>query len=255
MARTEFTPRSIVSGRVPATSTKTYDAAFSAAAELLGTEHIALVHTQERSTVWYIACIAADLGSYPGGTTPLAAALPGAKGHEGDGAYITELANGLQAVIVKRGENLHSFVGTPPLVQRFIALEGATQTHPCVGPGKPWQLATEVTGRREARLLTGLTVSGVTVALIASAVWLWAAHNSTGHVARLDALRSQRAGEWATLARSLAPPAYPPPLAHLQKAVEQAIKEGGYLLQFEHQSGRSTWSINSNGRLINGKTP
>ena len=40
--------------------------------------------------------------------------------------------------------------------------------------------------------------------------------------------------------------------ADLQKAIAQAKQEKAVLLKFEHQNGRSSWSMSVNGRVLTG---
>lgn len=247
-----FTPRHFISGRVKAARGQELQTAAAAAAVVLGTESIALIHSRGQDDVWYLATPAADLASHPDGTTPLSAALPGAKDHEGDGAYVSDLAGGLQAVVVKQGDSLHSFVGTPAMAKRFATLEGATASHTCSGTGLPWQLPTEATKRRDARLKMALTASGLVVALLACGTWLWAARDVSHQTELRDALRQDHLKAWTTAVGSLETPAYPKALADLQKAIAQAMKEKGVLVKFEHQDGRSTWTLNANNRVVTG---
>lgn len=247
-----FTPRTLISGRVKAKRGREQEAVLSAAAAILGTERIALVHSRHQDDVWYLAAPAADLASHPQCATPLAAALPGAGGHAGEGAYTTELAADLQAVVVKNGDNLHCFVGTPAMASRFIALEGAQATHPATGSPLPWRFAPEVGGRREARLNAAMTLSGLLVAGLAAGAWLWAAHTRSQQDELRAKLRNDHLAAWNTALRSLEPPPYPKALANLQKAVEQAIRDKGTLVQFEHKDGRAVWTLNVNYRTVTG---
>lgn len=247
-----FTPRTLISGRVDTTRGRELETVFAAAATVLGTERIVLVHSRLRGEVWYLAAPAADMASHPAGATPLSAALPGALDHEGDGAYTTPLAGGLQAVVVKKDRDFHCFVGTPRMVSRFIALEGAKAIHPCSGEGMPWRFAAEVIGRREARLHAVISIAGLVVAVLAAGAWLWAAHRMSHQEELRDELRKARTSAWNDAVRSLEPQAYPKALANLQQAVEQAIKEKGGLVQFEHKDGRATWTLDVNRRIVTG---
>jgi len=111
--------------------------AAEAAGAILGTENLALIWTRTQKDIWYLAAPAADLASHPNSLSALAAALPGASGHGGDGAYVCDLDHGLRAVVAKRDGALHSFVGTPAMVQRFAELEGAGEPQACTGSGMP----------------------------------------------------------------------------------------------------------------------
>ena len=247
-----FTPRSLISGHVKAAPGRELASAAAAAAAVLGTENIALIHSRTQNDIWYLAAPAADLASHPTSTTPLAAALPGAKDHEGDGAYVSDLAAGLQAIIVKQGEHLHSFVGTPAMVKRFAALEGANTSHTCAGQGMPWQLPAGATQRREARLTTALTASGLLLAVLAAGAWLGAARDASHPIEWRDALRQDQLKVWAAAVGTLESQVYPKALADLQKAIHQASREKGVLVKFEHQDGRSVWTLNIDNRLVTG---
>lgn len=247
-----FTPRSIISGRVKASRAPALETAAQAAAAVLGCDSVALVFSRVKDDIWYLAVPAADIASHPGTATPLAAALPGASHHEGDGAYLCDLANGLQAVVVKSGEALRSFVGTPAMTTRFAALEAAQASHTCSGPGLPWLLPAAVSQRRDARLKMAVTASGLLVAMLAAGAWLWAATDASEQTELTQAMRQDQLTAWTEAARTLEPAAYPSALADLQKAVAHAVKEKGALVKFEHQNGQSTWTLNVNNRVVTG---
>jgi hypothetical protein len=247
-----FTPRSLIAGRLKAARGRELEAVSAAAAAILGTERLAVIHARTQGDIWYLAAPAADIASHPGATTPLGAALPGTSHHEGDGAYTTDLAGGLQAVVVKQGENLHSFVGTASMAKRFVALEGAKVSHPCAGQGQPWQFPVEMRRRQQARLNTVITASGLIVAVMAAGSWLWAAHSLSNQNEVREALQQQQKAAWASAVRALEAEPYPKALANLQKAVEQAVKEKGALVQFEHKDGRASWTLNVAGRPVSG---
>lgn len=247
-----YTPRSLIAGRVQAGRGQDLRTAAAAAAAVLGADAVAVIHSRAEGEVWFLAAPAADLASHGGSTSPLSAALPGAGGHEGDGAYAIDLAGGLQAVVVRRGKDFHSFVGTPAMAKRFVALEGTKASHPCSGAGMAWQFPAAERGRREARLSAALTASGIIVALTAAGTWLWAAR-SVSHLDELRAgLRQEHLAALAAAVHSLEPQAYPKALANLNKAVEQAIKENGSLVHFEHKEGRATWTLNVDSGVVTG---
>jgi hypothetical protein len=253
MAQPEsWTPRSFIAGRVPARRGKDAQLAADGAAGVLGTENVAVIHVRAQGHVWYLAAPASDLASHPNAASVLAAALPGAPGHEGDGAYTTDLANGLQAVVVKQGDKLHSFVGNPAMVQRFAALEGATATHACTGAGVAWWLPVAASLRRMAHLQIGITATGLLVATLSAGVWLWAARDVSHQAELRDALHKEHQKAWTRAVAALDPPAYPKALADLQKAVNQAVQEKGALVEFDYHDGHATWTLNASGQVITG---
>lgn len=250
-----FTPRSIIAGICPATRGRDADQAIDAAAGLLGCEQVALIHSRAAGQIWYLAAPAADLASHPESQSPLAAALPGMPGHEGDGAYTADLPGGLQAVVVKQGLQLHSFVGLPALVQRFIALEGAGSIHACAEKGRAWEFPASRSQRLAGRLQLALTASGLLVALLAALAWLWAAQSGGDQQVLQQQLRQQHQDAWQKSLRELDPPAYPLALQHFQRAVGQAVSERGSLLQFEYRDGRSIWRLKIDQRIVQGSAP
>jgi hypothetical protein len=219
---------------------------------VLGTEHLAVIYTRLLGDVWYLAAPAADLASHPNAASALAAALPGAPGYEGDGAYTADLAAGLQAVVVKKSDKQHCFVGSPAMVQRFAALEGATSTHACVGKGVVWQMPVAASLRRKALLQNMVVASGLVVAALSAVVWLWAARDVSYQTELRDALQKEHLKAWTGAVAALEPSSYPKALADLQKAVTQAAQERGNLVEFDYREGRATWTLNANGRAVTG---
>jgi hypothetical protein len=247
-----FTPRNFISGHLQGKRNQALEAAATAAAGILGTENVALVCTWAKGDIWYLAAAADDLASHPDALCALGVALPGSSGHEGDGAYQCELAGGLQALVVKRGDALHSFVGTPAMAQRFAQQEAASTTHHCTGPGSPWQFPQAASQRRQARLQVAITASGVAVAVLAALTWGWAAYGVSQQEVLRATLLAEHQQAWDSALTLLTPQSNPKALADLQKAVAQAVQEKGALLQFEYQGGRSSWTLNANNRVITG---
>lgn len=250
-----YTPRSFVAGRISAQRGADASQAVAAAAGLLGTDNVAVIHRRSQGWIWYLAAPAADLASHAGAVSVLAAALPGAAGHEGDGAYTAALATGLQAVVVKHGEALHSFVGTPTLAERFARLDGAAATHICTGPGAPWQVPLSLALQRQARVQTAVSASGLVLAVLGALLWLWAAHDGAAQAAQRDLLLQEQQAALAEAQRLLEPQLYPKALADLQRAGAQAAREQGVLVKFEHANGRSNWTLDVDGRAVTGATP
>ena len=247
-----FTPRTFISGLARATRARPEVTAAEAAGAILGTENLALIWTRTQEDIWYLAAPAADLASHPNSLSALAAALPGASGHGGDGAYVCDLDHGLRAVVVKRDGALHSFVGTPAMVQRFAELEGAGEPQACTGSGMPWQFPAAASSRLEARLKVAITATGLATAVIAAITWGWAAQSTSRQNELQEALLEAQQTSWTAGTALLTPPTNPKALTDLQKAVAQAVQEKGTLVQFDYRDGRSTWTLQANGRPISG---
>lgn len=246
-----YTPRSFISGYLPAVRGNAREAVSHAAASLLGVDQVAIVYTSANGSFWYLAAPAADLASHPGATTALAAALPGNPQHEGEGAYTLDLNGGLQAVVVRQNDRLHCYVGTSAMVNRFIALENAKAVHPCTDAGQAWEFSAALSSLRNFRLSLGLTISGIIVASIASAAWLWASFAERD----LDEARARFEQQNKTLFQAALGrdrTSYPKALEHLQRAIEQAIKEKGVLQQFEDKDGHASWTLKVDQRTVAG---
>jgi hypothetical protein len=247
----QFTPRSVIAGRLGGSQGRSVATVVRAAAAVLGTAQVAIICATEKDVVWYLAAPASDLASHLQSVSALAAALPHTAEHKGDGAYVTDIDGGLQAVVVKLADKFQSYVGTPAMVQRFAVMEGATSTHVCTATGMPWTFPSRPKGGRAASIASGLTVAGLMVALVASGVWMWAASQVTAYEQASEDNHVVQQVAVKTAVQSLAANPYPVALTHLQQAVEQSAREGGTLVQFEHKDGHSTWSLNINNQIVN----
>lgn len=247
---TIFTPKSIISGRITIERGRELDAAIAAASVVLGTQQLACISSRVGDNVWYLCAPAADLASHTHSRSPLAAALPGAPDHQGDGAYTLDFSEDLQAVVVKQGDSLRSFVGSPTMVRRFITLEGVSESFTCTGEGLPWRFAHDAAVRREGQLQNIITLSALLVTVAACGIWLWAATQRSPQEALSARLQQEHNAALATAVRAMTPPAYPPALEHLNTAVSNTIKSNGELVQFEHKNGRSNWSLNVNNSIV-----
>ena len=250
-----FTPRSLIAGSLPASRGQAGEQALDAAALLLGQEALGVIHSRAEGRIWYLAAPAADLASHLDARCPLSVALPGMSSHQGEGAYTTDLPGGLQAVVIRQGVRLSSFVGLPAQVERFIAQEGASAVHASLAPGSAWQFPLGQGQRQALRLQMAMTVSGLAVAVIAAGSWLWAAQASRNQLVLQQQLQQKHQEVWHKTLKSLEPPPYPAALAHLQQAVAQAIDQRGTLLQFEHRDGRSTWRLKVGREVLQRSAP
>lgn len=253
-----FVPRSVIAGRIDGVRGRARQRAAEAAAALLGTRQVALVCSQQAEAVWYIAAPARDLSSHLGATCPLSAALPQSSGHQGDAAYTALIEGGLQAVLVKRGSELKSFVGTAEMVQRFIAMEACSSTHACETAGESWTFpdgdGSSPSGRID-RLAGWFSLAGLVVALLACGVWWSATSQSALQQQESEDLQLVHQAAARAALKALDPPAYPQALLYLQKAVEESAQEGGRLLQFEYREGRASWSLEVAGQTLNRGAP
>ncbi|WP_425953236.1 hypothetical protein [Ralstonia pseudosolanacearum] len=162
----EFTPASIVFGRVPVKGdVDVRMTAFHSAASALDDERIQLIAVKHGESVYYLAAPSVDFANekFPV-ATPLAQALPGWPGHQGPGYYWANLRNGLVAVVsVNEDAEVQVFTGLRDDAMRF-----ATDRRPHHWPTE----ATEWVGvtreaQRDLRAM-GRWISALSFALSAS---------------------------------------------------------------------------------------
>jgi hypothetical protein len=249
------TPHSFIAGRVPSAKGRALQCAHSSAATLLGTRHLAIVCSEQDGQAWYLGALTGELASHTDSACPLAAALPGNPQHRGDGAYLAELGGGLQAVVLKSAMGLRSFVGTPALVDRFLAIDNVTIRHTCTEASVPWQFPAAGKEPPLHRWMDSVSLCGLFVALAALAVWYWAVLGMQNILTSENEAQALQLASLKTAAQAMELTTYPPALGHLQKAVEQAAREGGKLVQFEHKDSRSTWTLMVNDHAVNGSAP
>ena len=250
-----FTPRSVVAGCFPSTKANAQREAIRVAGALLGADRVGVVVSHAADLAWFIAAPASDMSSHLGAGTALSAALPGADGHQGDGAYTLDLGQDLQAVVVKHDKRLQSFVGSPAMVERFIRLEAAPVVHACPAKGLPWTLPADGVPHKADRWLLAISAVGWVVTVIAAGVWLMAAVQTEERAHAAEAQIQGQAASVTAALKAVEPNAYPKALDQLQTAIEQAAKEGGNLVQFESHGGRATWTLNVNGQPKTGSSP
>ena len=85
----------------------------------LDTEQICFIYSLADDGVYFVAAPAISFLKHPVSTTPLAAALPGNPGHQGDGAYITPIGSNLFAVTIKGADSLSCYIGDKASVVQF----------------------------------------------------------------------------------------------------------------------------------------
>lgn len=115
-----FTPRTFVTGFImQPPGVNPMEAAWHAAAVGLDTEHVRLITREADGGIYFLAAGANEFSSRPNAMTPLASALPGDPGHQGDGAYFASLGSGIVAVVIKEPTSLRCYVGEQSESLRF----------------------------------------------------------------------------------------------------------------------------------------
>ena len=236
-----YTPREIVSdyNRLVRNSTS-MATAWHAAAIALDTEHVRIVQREADDGVYFIAAAARDFVHHPHAMTPLACALPGSPGHQGDGAYFVDLGSGIVSVVVKRPHSLASYVGERREAIQFAGAATEQWKHFWPTEGESWIGFRQYESRHARRLAQTAVAAGMvltvlflilTVAMSGAAELL-----ANRRDVALDHIRLQQQ-QTATQLGAERGDAY----VEYRKIAAPIIALGGRLRQFESAGDRITW--------------
>lgn len=232
-----YTPKEFVSGFVaPPRGVQRLEAAWHAAAVALETERVRVVQHEADDGIYFLAAAAGDFVSHPNARTPLAAALPGAPGHKGDGAYFVDLGSGIVGVVVKGPQSLKCYVGERGEATQFA--DGLAHYWPreC----ETWVGFRQYESRHARRLAQTAIIVGMalTAILLGLSVMASAASEMFSH--RKDtAIEVIRTEQQRTSAQLGAQPvdAY----QEYRKLAGPVVKMGGKLNRFESAGGATAF--------------
>jgi hypothetical protein len=131
-------------------------------------------------------------------------------------------------------------------------MHGFDSAYMCTQSEMAWDLGRPLTPSRAGRIVNAVTNIGWSVALLAGLFWMWAGWSVSEIYRQTDLQHTEQQAALKSAMASLAPEPYPKALEALQKAVEQAARDGGTLVQFEHKGSRSTWTLSVEGQLVQG---
>lgn len=180
-----YTPDSVIAAAVPFGNEDPREVAYNNAAYALDRDAIHLIYSVDGRYVYYIAASSSDFAGHPNAATPLAAALPGMKEHQGDGAYVT-ISGSAYAVIIKRENDMFSYVGDKQSVDAFIASHGVPTVNTLETALAPWEGFQLGSMRRAAELAKISAVTGILVLVLAIAGWFYFALKSTDYSDTID---------------------------------------------------------------------
>ncbi|MBU3654877.1 MAG: hypothetical protein FGM23_00730 [Alphaproteobacteria bacterium] len=166
-----YTPDNLLAGAVPLGGGNPRDVVYHHASVALDTEQVQLIYTVEGQYAYYIAAPSYLFAGHAESITPMAAALPGTKGHRGDGAYIAPSETGF-AVVIRRGVNLYSFVGDRQSAEAFVARYGVDIYAADNALALPWEGYYVGEMKRVNRASFWATLAGAVVAIIAACLWM-----------------------------------------------------------------------------------
>jgi hypothetical protein len=232
-----FTPKEFVSGFIPCPAdANPIEAAWHASVIALDTERVRLLHKEADEGIYFIAADAADFISHPNGETKLASSLPGFIGHKGDGAYFTDMNNGVFGVVVKKTCVLDCYIGEKRDVLKFA--EGLEHFYPT--ESGPWVGFRQLEARDAKKLANRLIVAALSLAALFFLISIATSVLSSvfaGH--KKDSINKIRAMQQATATQfnSQEVNAY----ADYRDQSSAIVATGGRVVKFNSQNGAITW--------------
>lgn len=235
---TEFTPRGFVSGFItPPSGVKPLEAIFHSAAVALETERIRVVYHETQDGVYFLAADANDFINNPNAKTALAAALPSAVGHQGDGAYFIELGSGIVAVVLKNELSLQSYIGERSDAIRFA---GANTIY-WPTESESWTGLAQFESRQARRIAKISIIMGMTITALClggnMAATAATAFFSNQKEATIQHIRTQQQNAVSQLNAPNTTDAY----AEYRKLSSMVVSMDGKLIRFESNNGVTTW--------------
>ena len=230
----------IIVGVLPAGSGLPEEAVNFAAVHALGISSISATYSQSDGRIFYIALPSSAMASGLSFFTPLAAALPGNKGHQGDGAYALEM-DGNMAVIIKRGASLDLVVNASGVVRSLIeSLD--VPVYDVEGRESTELVALDVLRKRESdKVAVVISKIAMWTGAISVAVLLAAAVTS-GFFEPTIAEKREAEAE-VMLRQSLKPQPLFEHVSKLQKIAAVTARAGGWIKSYKYEKNKVAWHI------------
>ncbi len=241
-----FTPDSIIAAAVPFGNEDPREAAYNNAAYALDRDDVHLLCSVENKKVFYIAAASEDFSAHLNAVTPLAAALPGMKGHQGDGAYLAISESGY-AVVVRKGDELYSYVGDRQSVDAFIASHDVPTFSANDAAALPWEGFRLGGMRRAEKVARNTLLIGFALATLSFLTWIGIASWSANVNEQVDALhqKSQMSikNSVAQLKNITTQPVLQDVYA-MQKIIALTSNSGGFVNYFRIEKGNNlSWKV------------
>lgn len=240
-----FTPDSIIAAAVPFGNEDPREAAYNNAAYALDRDDVHLLASVENKKVFYIAAASEDFSAHMNAVTPLAAALPGMKGHQGDGAYIAISESGY-SVVVRKGDELFSYVGDRQSVDAFIASHDVPTYSANDAAALPWE-GFRMGGIKRAEKIAKTTIfMGFTMALLSFVTWIGFASWSSSIQSEIDDRAQKVQTGINTSVSKLKNISTQPVLTDIyamQKIIAMTANAGGYPNYFKIEKGETSWKV------------
>lgn len=226
-----YTPHELVSGYIKsAPGLNPLEAAWHTASVTLETERIRLVYRLADEGIYFIAADAADFIAHPDANNPLSAALPGAGGHMGNGAYFCDIGYGSIAVVIKGEGSLRCYVGDRAEVLQFAS--GCDEYWVDSEDGDSWIGFRYLENRQTQRLVNAFVMAGGVLTALFLAVYLIASWRTAVVTSRADVAVQKIRAQEQDLANELNK-VPPEAFAGYRDLITPLLAKEGRLLQVE----------------------
>jgi hypothetical protein len=240
-----FTPDSIIAASVPFGNEDPREAAYNNAAYALDRDDVHILASVENKKVFYIAAASEDFAAHLNAVTPLAAALPGMKGHQGDGAYLAISESGY-AVVVRKGDELYSYVGDRQSVDAFIASHDVPTFSANDAAALPWE-GFRIGGiKRAERVARTTLLLGAGLALLSFLIWFGVSVWSNNIDADLERIREENSAALNQAVVKLRVISGQPVLQdiyEMQRIIALTTNAGGLPNYFKIDKGEKSWKV------------
>ncbi len=240
-----FTPDSIIAAAVPYGSQDPREAAYNNAAYALDRDDVHMLASVDNKKVFYIAAASEDFAAHMNAVTPLAASLPGMKGHQGDGAYLAISESGY-AVVLRKGEELYSYVGDRQSVDAFIASHDVPTFGANDAAALPWEGFRLGAVQRAEKVARRTIMTGFVLAILSFATWIGFATLSANIDAEVDAKRMEAQKSIDSAVSQLKNISTQPVIQDIyamQRIIALTSNAGGFVNFFKIEKDEITWRV------------
>ena len=242
---TRFTPDIIVAHSVCHGGQDISEVAWLNSRAALDDDDVQLICAKQNDRVFFIAAHAKDFAGIIVAGTELGHALPGMRGHRGDGIYTLSFGNQLSCV-VKDGDDLATFTASIDLVGKY-ALKNGLSIIPCDGldlvPWQPYRLHASL---QASKMVRYIVYAGIAMAVITSALWIALAIGNSEvqkNVADLNTAVSQNLRVTAQAYQDNLNQPIDGLFGEMSILKESVIQKQTIIDYYKFEKGKSSWQI------------
>lgn len=236
---------SMIAGSVPAHAGDVEQSVAYTAADALGTSalHYFFWHAKGEPRAFYFAVPSKNLASNPDARTPLVAAIPGAPGHRGEGAYVVT-QDGLSAAALYIDGSLSLITNTRDVIDRHL-MEIGVPVFELDGEGGGELVSARSRGRRAAEKFgaaaSKVSVFFIGVSLFCTAALMGTTGYLTGRVEDGYLKRSQAIAKATEDLNFVSPLSQQVHKLHTLAAI--ALESNGWIEKFDFSNGVTSYEL------------